>query len=218
MFRRLLYEVSDFLFPSRCVACRTAGAYLCARCLAALPRARSPQESFIEAIFEYRSAPVRRAIWKLKYSGVRALATLFGAILYERIFALIAEEAEFGKRELHLLIPIPLSRKRLKERGFNHAALIAESLATLDRESTLSYEPAVLQKIRDTKNQMTIRDKAARLANIRGSFGVHTPERVRGKSVILVDDVTTTGATLAEARAALLAAGAKEVRCFALAH
>ena len=76
----------------------------------------------------------------------------------------------------------------------------------------------ILTKTRETPTQVSLGDRAERLENLKNAFAVRAPEKVRGAHVVLVDDVTTTGATLLEARGELLRAGARKVTCLAVAH
>ncbi|MBX4216263.1 hypothetical protein KW797_04950 [Candidatus Parcubacteria bacterium] len=217
--RAPLFEaLLGFLFPPRCAGCRKDGAFLCARCLGGLPRAQPPKHPKIEAALEYRNPVVRSTIWRLKYRGMRDLAALFGTLLHERLLALASDEALFAKGVRSAVVPIPLSPARLTERGFNHAGLIAEAICSEDVDGLFSCEPDLLAKVRETKSQMSLKHRAERLANLKGAFAVPVGMEVRGRSVILIDDVTTTGATFTEAMETLLRAGAKEVRAFAVAH
>ena len=106
-----------------------------------------------------------------------------------------------------LIIPVPLHVKRLRSRGFNQAILLGELLA---RRWQLPMERGVLQRIRWTEPQINL-SADERQENVKGAFVVHEPARVSGKRIILLDDVLTTGSTVAECAAVLKAAGAVEV-------
>ena len=117
-----------------------------------------------------------------------------------------------------LLVPIPLSGSRLRERGFNQALLLCESLVALDNNQNFKLEKNVLIKPKETEHQAKIEDRQKRLKNIIGSFAVKNPELIQKKNIILIDDITTTGATLHEAKKILRAAGARKVIAFTIAH
>ena len=109
-----------------------------------------------------------------------------------------------GGRENWLVVPIPLSKKKLRHRGYNQAEMIA-------RELSDNVRADIMFKKFHTKSQVEVKDKEERLANIAGSFEVRNPETIKGKKIILIDDVLTTGATMREAKKVLKSAGAKKV-------
>jgi ComF family protein len=111
---------------------------------------------------------------------------------------------------------VPLSHKRKKERGYNQVELVAQRACT---KTSARLEKHILLKVRHTPPQTTL-SKSERLKNVVGAFGIHdhTAEKISGKHIILLDDVTTTGATLHAAKAALLPHSPASVTCLALAH
>lgn len=222
IFSRIL----NFFFPRACAGCgQTAEeASFCPSCRNAARKAEAPlplADAF--AVWSYRDPRVRRAVWRLKYRGDTSIAKIFAEELYDKILEELAERELFsGKlsRKNYLVIPIPLSPKRQRERGFNQSALIARELLKLLQKSggeTFALAGAVLAKERNTPHQTALKRKD-RLANLAGAFAVQNPDAVRGCRAILIDDVITTGATLSEARRALLAAGAERVYAAAVAH
>ncbi len=178
----------------------------------------------VEAIFQYRTPLMREAIWQLKYHGNRKIATLLAESMYEEIITLVGEDFENNSQnnstQKIFLLPIPLSKKRQKERGFNQGELLARAIIKIDTANIFTFAPNFLEKIKDTPSQTSISDRQKRIKNVRGCFQV--PEEIRstvfGKTIILIDDVTTTGSTLEEGRRALLSVGAGKVVCLAVAH
>lgn len=123
--------------------------------------------------------------------------------------------------EAWVLVPIPISNKRFRERGYNQAELLARAFQKALRENTNYSFPIlnrVLKKVKSTQKQGTTESREERMLNMEGAFTVVQPEKVSGKCVILIDDVTTTGATLAEARRALIHAGAKQILAWTVAN
>ena len=108
-----------------------------------------------------------------------------------------------------LIVSIPISKNKLKKRGYNQAKLIARHL--FNSQTDAIWGDSILSKIKETVSQVEIKEKEKRLANIAGSFRVDKPELVKGKKIILIDDVFTTGATINEAKKVLKKAGAKKV-------
>ncbi|MEK7568816.1 MAG: ComF family protein [Patescibacteria group bacterium] len=209
--------VTDTIFPRRCGGCGAHGTLLCGECTAHIPGTPSSTHPFITAVFDYRNPIIRRAIWRFKYKNVRGFAKIFGEKLYEEIVGDLGDDLYFSKSETFLLVPIPLHKKRLRRRGYNQSELIARVIIKNDVENIFERAPKALVRVRETKPQAKSEKRIARFQNLRGAFRADT-ERVRGKNIILIDDVATTGATLAEARKTLLSAGARSVRAYAVAH
>ena len=113
-----------------------------------------------------------------------------------------------------VLIPVPLHKERLRERGFNQALLLVRELS---RRTGIPYRKRVLQKKRPTVPQVKL-SGVEREKGVRGAFHLLEKEEVEGKSILLVDDVYTTGATVNECARVLLAGGAKRVDVLTLAH
>ena len=161
----------------------------------------------------YSDPRVKALVWELKYhQSVPALA-LASTLLAEEFLGFIGEET----LEPPVLIPIPMHENRRRERRSNHTeALCAEMLRKLPR-GVVRYERDALRKEKETPRQVTLA-AAARRKNVEGSFDVPDPSLVRGKLCIVLDDVTTTGATLIEASVVLRRAGAREVVPLVLAQ
>lgn len=170
------------------------------------------------SLFSYRDKNTRLVIKELKYRGNRVFAEILGELLFETILHELGEESLAPTNEKFLLIPIPISKKRLRARGYNQAELLTKQIAKHDDHTWFEHCPMSLKKIHDTKSQTTMRRRKDRLANPIGCFKVRDPEKVRRREVVLVDDVVTTGATLREAQKVLREAGAKRVYCFTVAH
>ena len=146
------------------------------------------------------------AIPKIKFDGKKEIARFFGIILGQRI-----RENDIA---VDLVVPVPLSSQRLEERGFNQAEEIALPVAYAT-EAPLRTD--VLVRKVNTERQTELKDNESRVRNVRGVFEVAPEWEVEGLTVIVVDDVATTGATLHEAAAALLDNGASKVLCVAFA-
>jgi ComF family protein len=148
---------------------------------------------------------LRRAVHKLKYDRDIGLGEVLAKCMIGVVQSLDAR--------LDLAIPIPLGAERLRQRGYNQAALLARPLAY---HLNLPYCPQALRRIRETRTQVGL-DRAQRLQNVAGAFQAD-PDSVGRKNVLLVDDVMTTGATLDAAARALCQAGAEGVWAVALAR
>ena len=106
-----------------------------------------------------------------------------------------------------LIVPIPMSKARKRERGYNQAELLAKALA---EKTSFPGSSEILLKTRNTPSQVSLAGRE-RLTNLQNSFDVSDPNRVWGKTILLVDDISTTGTTLCEAARVLKNSGAKKV-------
>ena len=150
---------------------------------------------------------LRELIHLLKYARVRPAASVLGRMLAEAIAQFESELAG----DFVAVVPVPLHRAKLREREFNHADLIARAALKLAPSSgRLRLHAEVLQRKRETPSQTGLTSHQRR-ENVRGAFSVVHPETVRGREALVVDDVYTTGATLAECARVLRRAGATKV-------
>jgi ComF family protein len=152
---------------------------------------------------------LRQLIHLLKYERVRAAASLLGRFTAEACLQL---EGDIDVPEL-LLIPVPVHKLRMRSRGFNQAELIARAAQggieqAIGRKLTLDL--TALLRVRFTESQVALNAEERR-QQIRGSFKVTSRERVKGREILLVDDVLTTGATASECARELRLAGASRV-------
>lgn len=217
MLKLLFQTTLNILFPSECVGCKTKHTTLCEKCIINLAPALQISDT-TTSLFSYKDTVIKKALWSLKYNNNRSMGKIFAQVLYDRMLEELSDEELFSDFHNPLLIPIPLSKKRLKMRSFNQSESIAQEISLLDNNTSFTFTKNVLYKIKDTPSQVSIKDKRERLENLRGCFSVKDKEAVCEKNIILIDDVTTTGATIAEARKTLLAAGAKKVIAFTVAH
>ena len=224
-------RVGRWLLPPRCLFCGDPGAgglelcaaccrdlpwnaAACARCALPLPQPATAcgacllhPPPFSAALAPLRYAtPVDRLLTRFKFHAGLAEGRLLAALLGERI-------DPAWLHGLDLVLPLPLHPRRLGRRGYNQALELTRPLA---RVMALPVQPDALCRERDTAPQSEL-DADARRRNVRGAF-VADPMQVRDRACLLVDDVITTGATLREAAATLLAAGAREVRVLAAAR
>lgn len=207
------------LFPERCVGCNKTGSAMCALCertITTRPHALSPTTA---ALFDYQNPLVKRALWALKYHRKRPLGKYFGLALYREFFKPLTRERKYADEEI-ILVPVPASAKAVAMRGYNHSGLIAAAIAEAGKEDGLSLrvENNMLVKKRENTRQVETRTKEERKENVADVFMVRHGERLTGKAVVLIDDVVTTGATVAAARRALLPWKPKRVLTIVVAH
>jgi competence protein ComFC len=177
----------------------------------------SPEIStYIVSLFPYRQSMVKKSLFQLKYYGNLSSAKVFGDIIFSFLVEEMSDEILFNNFSRPLIIPLPASPSRLKTRGFNQCELLTNVLKNFN-SNMFDVKENILCKPHDTKEQKKL-SKRDREKNLRGSFTVLDTLFVRGRDIILVDDVMTTGATLLEARQTLLLAGARTVQAITIAH
>lgn len=209
MLRRILRALLIICYPSRCPFCgvlvEKEGEH-CKECREELPYCRkyrlTPNSKrndvfCVRAPFYYVGA-AKRAAKALKFHRHKSAAIHFARAMAEL-------EQVSGLREADYVTAVPLSAKRYNSRGFNQSELIAEQYAMIKGFPYLS----VLEKWKDTPKQSLQISARARAANVKGCYRVIEEQAVRGKTIVLVDDIYTTGATLRECARMLRKAGAK---------
>ena len=194
---KIFNKILAVLFPQKCLGCKKENEILCPDCLLKISRPDTPYLNGVHIAANYQDLVLKKALWMLKYQGVKQLAKPLAELIKERVW----KKLETGD---WLIVPVPLSKKKLRRRGYNQAELIAKELSDNVRAD-------ILFKKFHTKSQVEVKDKEERLANIIDSFEIKNPEKIKGKKIILIDDVLTTGATMREAKKVLKQAGAKKV-------
>jgi ComF family protein len=213
-------QLLDVVLPPACGGCGRYGNLLCEVCLASLRPASNELHRFLatdggvvigeklelaRAAFVYEG-PMRRALSRLKYGGAARLARPLAesaALMLPGLLAL---------GDVAALVPVPVHADRLRQRGYNQAALIADRLARAVGIPLLE----VLVRRRPTTQQHRL-DRVARLRNLRGAFAVASGRRPPS-TVVVVDDILTTAATLESCATVLREAGAERVLGFAIAR
>jgi len=226
-----LYHLSwcaiDWLYPPNCGGCGALGERWCQTCMEqtskisgnVCPCCGYPQvgteicpscQSTAPGYNALRSwgffkGPLREALHRLKYKQDLGLGEIFSLPLIDMIFAL--------NWQIDGICTVPLSRKRYQERGYNQSSMLAWPISLA---LNISYISKGIERIRDTRSQVGL-SKLERIQNVSGAFQA-SHSLVKCKSIMIVDDVTTTGSTIQACAQALLDAGAKAVYGLTLAR
>ena len=206
----------DLIYPPRCAFCRRllSGREkgVCRFCRPKLPYVPSDgQVQHFRNVDKclsplYYHGSVKDSLHRYKFGGATAYADIYSEFIVKCI--------DENQISCDSITWVPLSRRRLRKRGYDQAELLAKLIA-----KHLGQRPVrLLKKLRDTPPQSQTGSAEKRRANIAGAYACLRPERVQGKRILLVDDIVTTGATLSEAARVLKKAGAKEVICATLAR
>lgn len=209
LFQRLFLV----LFPPKCVLCgkllNEEESDLCHSCRCDTPefpdtKLKLPYLAHWTSLWYYEGT-VRKSILRFKFHGHRSYAEVYGRLLAMK---LLSQDASFD-----ILSWVPISRLRKWHRGYDQVQLIAESVG---RELGVAPTP-LLVKIRNNRPQSKLGIAAKRRANVLGVYRIADSNQVKGKRILLLDDIITTGATAGECARILLTAGAKEVACATVA-
>ncbi len=241
MLRRLISSLADIVYPKTCMVCKdklgpsAIENLICAQCWSKIKKNNPPfchccGRQLTKAGFSKNICPAcikkklhfdrafspcvyegvtKELIHKLKYNNKDRLGIPLSKLMIDFI-----NEYNLPIEDLDVIIPVPLHATRLREREFNQAQILCEKLAAAFKKDTACR---ALKRNRYTLTQTELSPQE-RLRNVSGSFQVTTPDAVRGKNVLLVDDVLTTAATSSEAALALKQAGANIVFVLTLAN
>jgi len=235
--KKIILKTKDFLieilFPAKCLICNKEGNWICHDCKRKIIftkkqtcpicfkerkqgkvcpscRQRTELSSLIVICLYQNNEVIKKLIHALKYKYLQDLKTIIGEILRESF------KKDNGNilPKNSIIVPIPLHKKRQRHRGFNQAEIIAQSLAQITRQK---LKTKILIRKKFTYPQVKLK-AAKRKINVKGAFCLANKLEILNKSVILIDDVYTTGSTMNEAAKVLLKAGAKEVNGLVIAR
>ena len=226
MLSNLVSSALDFVFPIHCAGCGREGGVICGQCADELARLTYPYcrvcadpgvnglcrwcgqspPGFDSLRSPFRfDGPVRDAIHRLKYKGERASAGLLAGLM--------AEYLEGNPVPADALVPTPLHPRRLRGRGYNQSALLAHEIG---KRITLPVREDLLIRVRNPRPQVETQSRQERRGNVAGNFQCRAD--ATGLTVLLIDDVATTGSTLSECASAMKSAGAVRVHALTLAR
>lgn len=239
-FQRPSAWLLDLLFPIHCIGCRTLSnryPYLCKHCFASLSVHRASEcigckqpsllgytcnlcqaDNAVDQlviIAPYNQPILEKLVTLYKYHFIPSLVSSLFALTKKYLHQMFNRQRMNILRDNPLLVPVPLSRRRMNWRGFNQAELLAEQLS---KTFQISMASEALSRIRHTTPQVQAKDRAIRLENLARAFYCPTPNEVQGRNIILIDDVCTTGTTLNECAKVLKSAGAHRVTALVIAR
>lgn len=244
VFSQWLQITLDFVFPAEClycgnflgdtrmvVFCQTCWEQIavitdptCALCGDLLPHTQSSRLTAPVLCKHCRESPpwmdrviaatsyddvARTAIHQFKFHHKTSLAKPFAHLIHDRL------SCDFDMTTYQAILPVPLHPRRRRQRGYNQSEMLARELSQMLH---LPLMRGILRRIRQTNEQALLADRPSRHVNIRDAFQVVQPTSVKGKALVLVDDVVTTGATVSECARMLKQAGAESVLVLTIAR
>ena len=219
--------VLDILFPKFCINCGKEGSYLCQDCASLIditerqycPFCNPPKIvsdgrtcsscrktkklNGLYSATSYNNQIIKKLVYQFKYSYIKEISNPLSKLIISHFDNLNKTRDILD----HVLIPIPLHKKRLKKRGFNQSEEIAKELS---KSLGIPVYNNVLIKIKQTRDQTKLK-REEREKNVKGAFVCENRKLIHNKKILLVDDIFTTGATMEQGAIALKSAGAKEV-------
>ncbi len=206
----------DLLYPPRCTFChgfvKNGKILICDHCRENLPRtlnAGRQKTAFVSSSIApfYYEKDVKESLHRFKFSYCTGYARAYAPYLADLI------REEFGD-SFDLLTWVPISRKRLKKRGYDQSKLLAQAVGKL-----LGVRPVrTLRKIRDTAPQSLTGNAQKRRENVKDAYVAWKPENIIGKRILILDDIFTTGSTVSECARTLGKAGAAQILCATVAR
>lgn len=210
-------KLLHLIFPPKCIFCNkilaiTSDIDICKECYEKIPFLSPHPISGGRNLFNNRycdqvvcvceySGNIKEALIRFKFYNKPSFYRALGKLLYSRL------EDALDVGGIDMVLSVPLSRKRYAQRGYNQARLVSK---VLSRELRVADCSAIIKRVRDTRSQRLL-DKKSRYRNIRDAFALIDPDIVEGKTIVLVDDIYTTGNTVGECARILKEAGADRV-------
>jgi predicted amidophosphoribosyltransferase len=180
-------------------------------------RAEKPPHN-ISAIFSYEDPLVRDTLWDIKYRANIRLAKTLSPIIVEEIISMFSEEMYFGSEEKPIVTHIPARAKRIKDKGFDHGLMILNIIKDEEKNDRFETQPDLISFKKEVSQQSLSKNKTERFLNMQDAFVCNDKEKIKNKVIVILDDITTTGATFIQARECLIENGARKVFCLAISH
>ena len=210
MLSEVIHKCLDLLFPRFCLGCGAENDYLCPKCVTKINPCRAPLKTkYCEIILSashYKNPLTQKIIRRFKYQNCQNLRFAVSDIILRNI-----NYFNTKKEKRHILIPIPISKKKRRKRGFNQSEILAEALS---QKTEIPVQKNILLKKFHTLSQVETKSRLERIKNMKNSFYVSREDGLsvyHNHIVILIDDIITTGATINEAARVLKKAGFKNV-------
>ncbi len=220
IFNSFFNKIDTILFPEKCICCKKIGDILCFTCIKQIPRPERDLPEYIYAVFEYRNQFVKKLLTDAKYRKRFSGLKVFGNVLHDTLQEIINEYSELTNYSRIIVIPVPISNKRYKKRGFNQTEILVNEIFLNIKDKNVIKENNLVLKVKDKTPQASIKNRSQRLKSPIGTFELNKNkiELLQNSLCIIVDDITTTGGTISEVRRILIKSGAQDAIGLAVAH
>jgi len=203
---KYLNYIFDFLFPPSESELELRGV-TASEVFERLPKAGKTEFPFIFSIFSYQNPLVKELVWQIKYKKNKHALDIAGYALFTRLSNIDGDV---------ILVPVPISHSRRRERGYNQSELLIKEIIKYDTSHKFNFDFNLVKRKIDVEKQ-TFKNKGDRFKNTKDIFEITGTIKIQDK-IIIIDDVSTTGSTINEMRNVLLEAGYSDVVGYTLAH
>jgi len=210
--KNILDGFLKFIFPRYCIGCKKKDYFVCQNCKNSIILQSVPEGAQISSCFSYEQKIVMEIIKCLKFKNKKYILNDIKDLILGQ-FENFLKKQKIGNNEEIILIPIPLTKRSLSKRGYNQSLVISKILKS---ENIKIYKNSLIKKTNHLP-QNKIRNRKEREENVKNSFTLKR-KLPQNQVYILIDDVTTTGSTILEAKKELRKNGVKRVIAFTLAH
>lgn len=215
MITRLIHRCLDLFFPLFCFGCGKEKYHICEDCRKKIiPPKEILKTKYCSAIYSaayYKDPVVKKAVWNFKYKGISSAYQDLACVIIQNIIYFSTKN-----KKNHILIPVPISRKKLNQRGYNQSYLLAKEISKITK---ITLAQKVIIKKFHTPSQVETKTKKERKINLRGSFEViNINSNLKKNTVILIDDIITTGETINEAAKTLKNSGFTDIIAITVAR
>ncbi len=212
----IIQSLDRIITNERCQICKKSGLRICKGCLVYIKPPEHDLPEYIFALYEYRDPYIKQILTDAKYRNKFAGLKAFDRVMHDAMLDIISEYVELNNYSNIILLPVPISNKRLRARGYNQAEIIANSIYKISTGIILGNK--IIKKIKDRTPQASIHSRKERLRSPVGTFEVINKEMIQDSLCIIIDDITTTGGTINEMRRILIESGARDAFGLSIAH
>lgn len=217
---KLWANILDIIYPNYCISCQEKGSRICQKCVHLIEKSKEHELRRIYSVFDYKNPFIRKILLENKYRNKHSAIEPLIPIVADELLEIFSAKFGLIHTENIYITEIPMSQKRIKKRDINHGKIIALKIAEECKKRGFNInQKSLLVKNFETTPQAQIKNKKNRLKNVVGSFSLSKNiDKKISSTIIIIDDISTTGATLIEAEKVLRKYGYKRILLLSIAH